>query len=113
MRILAADDDYALQRLLHYFLKNHDATIVSSAEEALEKVQNETFDALFLDVNFGEGMSGEEAVPLIRFLYPDLPIFALTGAVFPEEQARLLQSGYTAVITKPFSAIDLEQALSL
>lgn len=112
MRILAADDDFALQRLLQYFLKDHEATIVGSAEEALQKVQQEHFDVIFLDVNFGNGMSGEEVVPLMRFIYPDIPIFALTGEVFPAEHTQLLASGYTAIITKPFTATDLEQALS-
>jgi CheY-like chemotaxis protein len=112
MRILAADDDYALQRLLHYFLKEHETTIVSSAEEVLAKMQEDTFDILFLDVNFGNNMSGTEALPLIRFNAPDVPIYALTGEVFPEEQAKLIAAGFTAVITKPFTATDLIDVLN-
>ena len=68
LRVLVVDDEAPARAELRYLLGRHDEVAVSeapSAAAALELVEHEAFDALFLDVEM-PGRSGLEAVPALR-----------------------------------------------
>lgn len=68
MRLLIVEDNHNLRQTYTENLPylGHTAIAVPSAEEALERTTRETFDAILLDNNLGEGrMTGLEAADLL------------------------------------------------
>ncbi|MBL7977130.1 MAG: response regulator [Bacteroidetes Order II. Incertae sedis bacterium] len=104
MKILAVDDDPSLRRLLYFFLKDqYEVVTLASAEEAIEYVRANPPDAVIMDVGFGGGMDGDEAVLELRRTHPHLPIIALSGYVFKRHREICRDVGYTDFVPKPFS----------
>lgn len=72
---------------------------------------SEIFDLLLLDVHFGPGESGIEALPTIRDLAPTLPIILLTGETRPDILG--LAAPYDIYyLSKPVGANQIEIAIS-
>jgi CheY-like chemotaxis protein len=66
---------------------------------------NSSFDLLVTDLGL-PGMSGEELAAQVRRLYPRLPVVIASGYGRSGVQGEGLQ-----FISKPYSTIDLQQAL--
>ena len=77
--ILWADDEIDLLKAHILFLeaKGYDVVPVNSAVEALEKVDEQRFDIVFLDENM-PGMTGLEALNQIKVKKPSLPCVMIT-----------------------------------
>ncbi|BDD08979.1 two-component system response regulator [Fulvitalea axinellae] len=77
--ILWADDEIDLLKPHVMFLekKGYNVTPVTSATEALDLLDEQNFDVVFLDENM-PGMTGLEALPLIKERRPDLPVVMIT-----------------------------------
>ena len=78
----------------------------NSSTAALEYVQRDRVDLIFMDVHM-PGMSGLELTRQIRALERQqgrrrTPIIALTASAMPDEQAQCLANGMDDVMTKPF-----------
>ena len=79
---------------------------VGSGEAALDLLgQEQEFDLLLTDVGL-PGMSGEELAAKVREKYPSLPVVIASGYGRSGTQADRLH-----FISKPYSSIDLQQAL--
>lgn len=79
IHILWADDEIDLLKPHILFLKSkgYDITPVTNGEDAVEAVQNNSYDIVFLDENM-PGVSGLEALPRIKNLQPNLPVVMIT-----------------------------------
>ena len=77
--ILWADDEIQLLKAHILFLeqKGYAVTPVNSGVEALDLVDREQFDVVFLDENM-PGMSGLEVLTGIKNQYPNLPVVMIT-----------------------------------
>ena len=62
-----------------------------------------------MDINLGKGMSGLEAVKLIREMpgYCDTPVIALTAYAMPGDREKFLEAGCSDYIAKPFNKNEL------
>ncbi|MGZ4816086.1 MAG: response regulator, partial [Terriglobales bacterium] len=92
-RLLVVEDNPAEQLSIRELLGYNDIDIevVSSGEEALEKVESEAFDCLVLDLRLPD-MTGFEVLERLRDTpsLNDLPVVVFTGKeLSPEEDARL------------------------
>ncbi len=78
-RILWADDEIELLKPHILFLSNkgYDVTPVNSGVEAVEEVEDNTYDIVFLDESM-PGMSGLEALGKIKTIAPNLPVIMIT-----------------------------------
>ena len=77
-----------------------DVSTTGSAEDALEMVMAESYDAVIMDLMMPQ-MDGLKALKLFKKSRPDLSIILLTGNV-PEEKCReAIQLGALDVIEKP------------
>ncbi|MCS7043979.1 MAG: CHASE domain-containing protein [Bryobacteraceae bacterium] len=88
-------------------------TVASTGEEALTAVRQAEFDAILMDCQMPV-MDGYEAARAIRQMggrAASTPIIALTAHALESEQARCLESGMNAVITKPVTLETLRGAL--
>ena len=77
--ILWADDEIDLLKPHILFLeqRGYDITPVNSGSDAVEMCEERHFDAVFLDENM-PGMSGLEALGLIKNNKPNLPVVMIT-----------------------------------
>ena len=78
-RILWADDEIELLKPHVMFLesKGHQVTTVQSGNEAVDQVNDENFEIIFLDENM-PGLSGLETLEHIKAQKPSVPIIMIT-----------------------------------
>jgi CheY-like chemotaxis protein len=102
--VLVADDYAENRRLLYFYLRErYDVLQASTAEEALSVLRESKVDAIILDLNFRDGMSGIEAIGHIR-REPGLAgvrALALTAYAYPDDRQRCLDAGFDAYLAKP------------
>lgn len=84
-KILWADDEIDLLKphILFLIEKGYEITSVKSGADALEKIEEENFDLVFLDENM-PGMTGLETLTQIKTSNPSLPVVMITKS--EEEQ---------------------------
>ena len=101
--ILIVDDEAPIRKLLVRFLgrKGHECTTASTADEAWELLQQQTFELVLSDVNM-PGTSGLDLAPRIAEHYPDTPVLMVTGVDDAEVAERAVDAGAYGYITKPF-----------
>ncbi|HEX9820160.1 MAG TPA: response regulator transcription factor [Methylomirabilota bacterium] len=103
-RILLVDDDEALVTSLAEQLELHEEfeiTVVHDAQGALERVGEDYFDALILDVGLPD-MDGRELCRLMRRTGVKSPILMLTGAGSEADTILGLDAGANDYVAKPF-----------
>jgi len=104
LSILVAEDErvnrVVVERLLRKF--GHVPLCVDSGEEALEKLQKESFDLFLTDIQM-PGLDGVETTRAIRQdLGIDIPIIALTAHAMKGDKNRFMEAGMNGYIAKPF-----------
>ena len=103
-KILIVDDDEALRLSLAEQLELHQefqVAQVETANQALEQVKQQYFDAILLDVGLPD-MDGRELCRLMRRSNIRTPILMLTGADSDADTILGLDSGANDYIPKPF-----------
>ncbi len=103
MKLLIAEDNKINMKVATRFLQNWevDFTEAENGVEAVEHCRQEKFDLLLLDLEMPE-MDGYTALNEIRSIYPNIPAFAFTAAMFPDIDNYLNSKGFTGCIMKPF-----------
>lgn len=108
--ILVVEDNDVNRVLLTKTLQRlgHQVTAASGGAEAVEATVNGEFDLILMDVSM-PGVDGTEACRRIRArkLAEGVDIVALTAHVAADDHARILQSGFAEVATKPISRNEL------
>ena len=107
-RILIVDDDQAVSTMLYKVIKSNgiDADTVSSGEQALERLEGQTYDLILLDVNM-QGMDGFACVEAIRRRGIRTPIMIVSARQEDVDTLYGLDIGADDYITKPFNPITL------
>ncbi len=102
-RILVADDDREIRRVLGFILRSEfDVTIVENGEKAIEKVrQGIEYDVVSLDLQM-PGRSGVETLKEIKQLDPALEVLIMTAHSDVESAKKALKWGAYDYIDKPF-----------
>lgn len=114
-RILAAEDNSETQLLLQHLLKDsYEVVVVPGVDEALEAIDEQSFDALLLDINLSEERTGTELLHLIRERdhMAEVPAIALTAYAMPGDREDFLEKGFDEYVSKPFTRDDLTQAIN-
>lgn len=78
-RILWADDEIDLLSpyIIYLTEKGYDVTTASNGQDAIDLVNSQTFDIIFLDENM-PGLSGLETLSEIKLQHPDVPVVMIT-----------------------------------
>lgn len=109
-RILVIDDEPQIRRVMRAALSatGYEVSDARSGEEAVEKLGDERFDLILLDVNL-PGMSGMDACRVIRHetLVPDVPIIMLTVRNAEKDIVEALDAGADDYVVKPFGTPEL------
>ena len=106
--ILVVDDDNRILKLLKKFLSQEGflVSISTSANEALELLNNFNYDLIILDVMMPE-ITGLEFAVKIKESGSAMPIVMLTALSDPEDRVKGLESGANDYLTKPFEPREL------
>jgi CheY-like chemotaxis protein/HPt (histidine-containing phosphotransfer) domain-containing protein len=106
LRVLVAEDNPVNQKLAVGILakRGHTVRVAENGREAVEAVEQETFDLVLMDVHMPE-MGGFEATALIRERERvhggHLPIVAVTARAMAGDRERCLEAGMDGYLTKP------------
>jgi CheY-like chemotaxis protein len=101
-RILLVDDN-DFNRQVGCELVGITGAVVKTADDGIQAVTAAIrggYDLVLMDLQMPV-MDGYTAARIIRELWPDLPILALTAHAMSEETARVLAAGMNDIITKP------------
>ena len=113
-RILAVEDNSETQLLLEHLLKeSFDVVVVPGVDDALDAVDDPSFDALLLDINLSEQRTGTDLLHLLREREDvnNVPAIALTAYAMPGDREDFLEAGFDQYVSKPFTRADLTDAI--
>ncbi|EOX3958006.1 ATP-binding protein [Vibrio alginolyticus] len=110
--ILVVDDIRMNQVIVTQMLKKLDITpdLKANGKEALEAVISKDYELIFMDCRMPE-MDGYEATMYLRERGFTHPIIALTAGTTIEERQKCIDSGMDDILTKPYTATDIEQIM--
>ncbi|MCK0161254.1 sigma-54-dependent transcriptional regulator [Allomuricauda sp. F6463D] len=110
--ILLVDDDIDILELLQRHLKSMDYHTYKavSVKEALYILKDTKIDLLVTDINMPE-IDGLQLVKYVAEHYPNLPKLVVTGFPSVEDASNVIQHGATDYLTKPFTKVELEEAV--
>lgn len=108
-RSLIVDDDRLTNRLLQVRLSNlgYDVLSAASGEEALDVLDREDVDLLFLDVSM-PGIGGLEVLERVRATGSDVAVIMMTSYGTEEVAAEALRRGADDYLHKPFEGPQFE-----
>lgn len=112
LKILIVDDIYSNILVIKHYLEKWKIAYehVSSGIEAIEKVQTQAYDLIFLDISMPK-MDGYETSKIIRSLTgqkaSQIPIIALSAFDPSEIKYKIKRSGMNDTLPKPFTAVQL------
>jgi CheY-like chemotaxis protein len=112
IKILAADDEEDIIKLLKLILAGYDLDIATSGEELVEKaLSSRDYDLIISDVVM-PGLSGWKSIKKIRAEGMDCPVIFNSGLVKDMELYETLKpEGESKFILKPFKKADLLRAV--
>ncbi|TXD92456.1 response regulator [Gillisia hiemivivida] len=111
-RILVVDDNRINQVVTKRILEQQQfvVDICDNGVDAIERVRNNHFELVLMDVNM-PGISGLEATKRIREFNKDIPIIALTAMEIDEIREEIYESGVNDIIVKPYDTARFYQVI--
>ena len=112
IKILVVEDNKINQMITRKILNkmNLYCDVVDNGEDAVERVQQEQYDVVLMDIHM-PGISGLEATKIIRTFDKELTIFALTAVTLEDKMHEFDEAGFDDIISKPFRQEDFEKKL--
>ena len=116
MRILIAEDNVVNQKLVARLLQNFGAQvrIAGDGVAALQALREADFDLVLMDCQMPE-MDGYEATRRLRGgeggRNREIPVVALTAHALARDEAKCLQAGMNAYLTKPIDPARLQRTI--
>lgn len=103
-KILWADDEIDLLKphILFLSTKGYTITPVNSGADALEQIDHNTFDLVFLDENM-PGMTGLETLNYIKSTHPNLPVVMITKSEEEEIMEEAIGARIADYLIKPLN----------
>ncbi|ARJ65248.1 hybrid sensor histidine kinase/response regulator [Magnetospirillum sp. ME-1] len=116
LSILLAEDNAFNQKVAAGLLsrEGHRVTVAGNGLEALDKLRQENFDLILMDMQMPE-MDGPEAARRIRAMpgpVARMPIIALTANAMVEDIARCRAAGMDAHVAKPIDPLLLRSTIA-
>ena len=109
-KILVVDDEAVIRDIFKRILetKGHQVVAVESGSEALDKIKEEPFDIIFLDIVM-PGIGGLKTCQTIEKINPEAKIVMMTGygTEVEEEIGKALKVGAYECLYKPFTIKEL------
>ena len=112
-RILVVDDEPSIARMVERRLRRegYEVTVASSGEEALERLDYDTFDLVVTDV-FMPGMSGLELIDRLKHHDTSVQIIVMTAQTEVETAVEALRLNADDYLLKPFDIEELAHSVA-
>ena len=108
MPILIVDDDDAIRGTLYDLLSDrYECHTASMAEEALQYLEVEDYDAVLTDISM-PGLNGVELLKRVQQRDSATPVILISGKGTEQDSQSLLGLGAFAYVTKPFTLDEIE-----
>src|SRR5260370_10425420 len=105
--LLLIDDDRVVREMLEtLFSSSHECHTADRAEQALEFLEFQTYDAVVTDISM-PGLGGIEILRRTNERHPTTPVIVISARA-DEYRERLMKMGVFASLSKPFSLEYLE-----
>lgn len=111
-RILVAEDEVAVREFIRRVLETRGHAVVAAADgaEALVKLSRDSFDLLLADIAM-PNMDGVELTLKAARDWPNLTVLLMSGIEMERRRAHGIGQLAHAILRKPFSMVDLVQAV--
>lgn len=105
LKILLVEDNKINQIVTERILNNFGfiTTIVENGQEAIDRLEKETYDVVLMDINMPH-LNGFETTKIIRERGLTVPVIALTAFDKQEISEEFAASGMNGVMVKPFES---------
>jgi len=116
IRILLADDDDALRRVIQYKLEQegYEVSTVNDGEKALDELKSGQFDLVLSDIKMPK-LTGVQLLEQVKKIQPSLEVILMTAFADVSQAVRAVKLGAFDYLTKPFEddqlLIAIEKAL--
>lgn len=106
--ILIVDDDDAIRGTLYDLLSDrYECHTASRAEEALQYLQVQRYDAVLTDIAL-PGLTGLELLQRVQQGNSGTPVILISGKGTEQDSDSLIRMGAFAYVTKPFTLDQIE-----
>ncbi len=107
-KALIVEDDEAVRNTLAKVLTSSglQSSMTATGQEAVEKLRQEAFDVVLLDLNL-DGMDGFEVIHTLRSAGNQIPVMIVSGRTEDVDMLYSLEIGADDYITKPFNPVTL------
>ncbi|MCD6360887.1 MAG: response regulator, partial [Armatimonadetes bacterium] len=110
--ILVVDDEAGPRESLRMILNvEHDVRLAASGPEALEIIQEDPPDLVFLDIRMPT-MDGTEVLRRIKEMAPDVEVAMITAYGAVSSAQRAMRLGALDYITKPFGVAEVKSVVN-
>lgn len=111
-KVLIVDDEEDFLEIMAERMRARDMEVTTclSAEEAINKIKEESFDAILLDFMM-PGMDGMRALKEIKVKNPESQIILLTGHATIEKSVEAMKLGAADFLEKPADIEALEKKI--
>jgi DNA-binding NtrC family response regulator len=112
LRIMVVDDELIVRESLYHWFKKagHMVEAVSSGNEALDILEKEPFEVLFVDMKMPR-MNGLELLKRVKEGYPDAIVIIITAYGSIESSVEAMKLGASDYLLKPFKPDQLALVL--
>jgi CheY-like chemotaxis protein len=112
-KVLVVDDDPVVGKSFNRVLseKGYIVTTAENAQEALDMLRAEEYEAVFTDIKM-PGMDGVELAERVKAQRPWTPVVIITGYGTAENERRAKAAGVSAFLRKPLSPEAIEESAS-
>ena len=110
-KVLVVDDDPVIGRSFSGVLSGKGYAVITAhdGEDALAKINSDTYDIVFTDIKM-PGMSGIEVAQRIRERQPWLPVVIITGFGSDDNRKQAEAAGVSDFLDKPLSPEMIERS---
>jgi len=111
--ILVVDDEPDVRQAIKMMLEHdgHEVQTVDSGEAALALLEHNTFDLITTDYSMA-GMKGNQLAATVKKCRPDQPIIMVTAFAADFHPSGKPTGGVDCVLSKPFTMIELREAIA-
>lgn len=105
-RVLIVDDDIGMTETLSDILEDlgHHVEVANDGFKAIEKVKDQTFDVILLDIKM-PGIDGVETYKEIKTIQPEAAVMMMTAYSVEALVAEALEEGAYGVMCKPINIV--------
>lgn len=113
IRVLAVDDEAGIRFFLEEVLRKAGYAVATAAsgEEALERLREEFFDVLFLDLQLGGQVDGLRVLEAVRWRWPETIVIILTAHASLESALVAIREDVAAYLRKPVEAEEIRRTM--